>query len=145
MEIYTIGFTQKSAREFFELLKANGIRRLIDIRLSNTGQLAGFTKRDDLAYFLGAICSAEYVHEPLLAPTKELLSDYRNQRCTWQDYERVFKQLLIDRRVAEQLDRSLFAEPTVLLCSEPAAEQCHRRLVAEYLQQQWSDVAVHHL
>jgi len=145
MEIYTIGFTQKSARQFFDLLKANGIRRVIDIRLSNSGQLAGFTKSADLAYFLGEICDAEYVHEPQLAPTKELLSNYRNDRCSWTDYEHIFNALLAERSIATALSPTLFDIPAVMLCSEPTAEQCHRRLVAEYLQRHWDDVTIHHL
>ncbi len=145
MEIYTIGFTQKSARQFFGLLTANGIRRLVDVRLKNTGQLAGFTKSADLAYFLGAICDAEYVHQPLLAPTKELLSDYRAGRRSWADYEHIFNALLAERQVETELSPALFDVPAVMLCSEPTAEQCHRRLVAEYLQHHWDGVTIHHL
>ena len=145
MEIYTVGFTQKSARQFFDLLKANGIRRLVDVRLSNSGQLAGFTKSTDLAYFLDEICGAEYVHQPLLAPTKQLLSDYRNGKRTWAEYEDIFNALLSERQVETAISPSLFDIPAVMLCSEPTAEQCHRRLVAEYLQLHWDDVTIHHL
>ena len=145
MEIYTVGFTQKSARQFFDLLKANGIRRLVDVRLSNTGQLAGFTKFADLAYFLDEICDAEYVHQPLLAPTKELLSNYRNGRCTWAEYEEIFDALLAERRIETAISPALFNGPSVMLCSEPTAVQCHRRLVAEYLQRHWDDVTIRHL
>ncbi|HEX5164167.1 MAG TPA: DUF488 domain-containing protein [Thermomicrobiales bacterium] len=145
MEIYTIGFTQKSARQFFDLLKANGIRRLIDIRLSNTGQLAGFTKSTDLAYFLEEICGAEYTHQPLLAPTKQLLTDYRNGRTSWAGYERIFESLMTERQIETAISPSLFNVPSVMLCSEPTADQCHRRLVAEYLQRHWDDVTIHHL
>lgn len=145
MEIYTVGFTQKSARQFFDLLKANGIRRLVDVRLSNTGQLAGFTKSADLAYFLDEICDAEYVHQPSLAPTRELLSNYRNGRCTWAEYEEIFDALLAERRIETAISPALFNRPSVMLCSEPTAEQCHRRLVAEYLQRHWDDVTIRHL
>ena len=145
MEIYTIGFTQKSARQFFDLLKANGIRRLVDVRLSNSGQLAGFTKATDLAYFLDAICGAEYVHQPLLAPTKQLLSDYRAGKRTWAEYEDIFNALLAERQIETVISPTLFDIPAVMLCSEPTAEQCHRRLVAEYLQRHWDDVTIHHL
>jgi uncharacterized protein (DUF488 family) len=145
VEIYTIGFTQKSARQFFDILKGNGIRRVIDIRLHNSGQLAGFTKQHDLEYFLAEICGAEYVHEPRLAPTKELLSDYRAGRRSWQDYERIFEGLLVERQIAGTLDQALFDRPAVLLCSEPTADQCHRRLVAEHLQRHWDGVTIHHL
>ncbi len=145
MEIYTIGFTQKSARQFFDLLTANGIRRLVDIRLKNTGQLAGFTKSGDLAYFLDAICGAEYVHQPLLSPTKELFSDYRAGRRSWADYEQIFGALLAERSIETVISPTLFDVPAVMLCSEPTAEQCHRRLVAEYLQHHWDGVTIHHL
>jgi uncharacterized protein (DUF488 family) len=143
--IFTIGFTQKSAEEFFSILKRNGIRRLIDVRLNNSGQLAGFTKSTDLRYFLRELCGADYVHMPELAPTKELLSDYRAKKITWQDYERVFDRLMTERRIETALDPTLFAEPAVLLCSEPTADKCHRRLVAEYLQHSWEDVRAIHL
>ena len=145
MEIYTIGFTQKSARQFFDVLKANGIRRLVDVRLSNSGQLAGFTKAVDLAYFLDAICGAEYAHQPLLAPTKQLLSDYRSGKRTWPEYEDIFNALLTERRIETAISPDLFDIPAVMLCSEPTAEQCHRRLVAEYLQRHWDDVTIRHL
>lgn len=145
MEIYTIGFTKKSAAEFFETLKRAGIRRLIDIRLKNSAQLAGFTKRDDLAYFLREICGADYRHEPLLAPTEEMLERYRKRHATWDEYERQFLRLMEQRRIDEALDPALFAIPTVLLCSEPTAERCHRRLVVEFLRARWKDVQPVHL
>jgi uncharacterized protein (DUF488 family) len=145
VEIYTIGFTKKSAAEFFETLKRAGIRRLIDIRLKNSAQLAGFTKRDDLAYFLREICDADYRHEPLLAPTPEMLERYRKRRASWDEYERQFLRLMEQRRIDEALDPALFAIPTVLLCSEPTAERCHRRLVVEFLRARWKDVQPVHL
>ena len=145
MEVYTIGFTKKTAAEFFEALRGAGIRRLLDVRLNNTSQLAGFTKREDLAYFLGEICGAEYVHEPLLAPTPELFDRYKKQGASWHEYERGFLGLLAERRVEDALDRVLFDVPTVLLCSETAAERCHRRLVVEYLQSRWGGVEAVHL
>ena len=145
MEIYSIGFTKKSAREFFDLLKQAGIRRLVDVRLNNVSQLAGFTKRDDLAFFLREICDAEYEHEPLLAPTQELLDEYKKRKGAWPDYERDFLDLMRDRRIEERLSRESFRVPTVLLCSEPTAEHCHRRLVLDYLGLQWPDVRPIHL
>lgn len=145
MEIYTAGFTHTSAERFFERLKGAGIRRLIDVRLNNSSQLAGFSKRDDLAYFLRVICDADYLHEPLLAPTQELLDAYKKRKGDWVNYERRFLALMDERRVAERLDRGLFDVPTVLLCSEATAEHCHRRLVAEYLRDHWSDVRIVHL
>lgn len=145
MEIYTIGFTRKSADQFFGLLKSNGIRRLVDVRLNNVSQLAGFSKRDDLAYFLREIVGAEYLHEPLLAPTQEMLDALKKHRGSWVDYEREFMRLMAERRVDEKLDPAGFATPTVLLCSEATPERCHRRLVVEYLDSRWGDVRPVHL
>jgi uncharacterized protein (DUF488 family) len=145
VEIYTIGFTKKSAGEFFDLLKRHGIRRLIDVRLNNVSQLAGFSKRDDLAYFLRELVGAEYRHEPLLAPTQEMLDDYRKRRGSWSDYEARFLRLMEERRVEDKLDRSLFKTPSILLCSEPTPEHCHRRLVIKYLDSCWGDVRAVHL
>jgi uncharacterized protein (DUF488 family) len=145
MEIYSIGFTQKSAAQFFGALKQAGIRRLMDIRLNNTSQLAAFAKASDLPYFLRELCDAEYVHEPLLAPTQEILDEYKKKKGDWSAYEEEFVTLIRKRDIANTLDRASFAVPTVLLCSEPTAEHCHRRLVLEYLAQHWSDVTIHHL
>ena len=145
MEVYTIGFTRRSAAAFFGALRESGIRRLLDVRLNNTSQLAGFSKRDDLAYFLRELCGAEYVHEPLLAPTQELLDGYRKARGSWDAYAEDFLALLAERGVERTLDRSLLAGPTVLLCSEPTADRCHRRLVLEYLAARWGDVTPVHL
>ena len=145
MEIYTIGFTKKPAASFFEALKARGMQRLVDVRVSNTSQLAGFAKRDDLAYFLRQIVGADYVHEPLLAPTKELLKYYRAGDMIWEDYEVAFFDLMLERRVETEIPRDLFAGRAVLLCSEPTPERCHRRLVVEYLDQAWGNVQPVHL
>ena len=144
MEIYTIGFTKKSAREFFELLKKHRIQRVMDIRLNNSSQLAGFTKRDDLEYFLAELCNASYEHQLLLAPTDELLKGYRADG-DWGALETQFTSLLAERRVEKLIDKASFELRTVLLCSEATAKQCHRRLVAEYLQNKWGDVQVVHL
>jgi uncharacterized protein (DUF488 family) len=145
VEIYTIGFTKKSAGQFFGTLKDAGIKRLIDVRLNNSSQLAGFTKRDDLAYFLRAICDADYVHELLLAPEQDLLDYYRKHKGSWAEYERRFLDLMASRRIENVLDRGLFSGRTILLCSEATAEHCHRRIVAEYLQAHWVDVTIQHL
>ena len=145
MEIYTIGFAGRKAAEFFGKLRQEGIKLLIDVRLNNTSQLAGFTKKDDLKFFLKEICQADYIHEPLLAPTDKLLDDYKKKKCPWNDYELVFKKLITERQVDKKLDRDLFKVPTILLCSETKADQCHRRLVAEYLREKWDDVKIFHL
>ena len=145
MEIYTIGFTKKSAEEFFGGLQRAGVKRLVDVRLRNSSQLAGFAKRDDLAYFLGEICGAEYHHEPLLAPSEELFAFRRKQRGSWAEYERRYRALLADRGVEERLDPDLFATPAVLLCTEPTADECHRRLALEYLRDRWGGIDIVHL
>jgi uncharacterized protein (DUF488 family) len=125
-------------------LKDAGIERLIDVRLNNASRLAGFARRADLPFFLERLCGSEYLHEPRLAPTREILDSYRNGGG-WADYERAFLELLRERRVEDTLDRSLFEVPTVLLCSEASAEHCHRRLVLEYLNREWKDIRAVHL
>lgn len=144
MRIFTIGFTKKSAQEFFELLCASGAERVVDVRLNNVSQLAGFAKRDDLAYFLSQICNMGYVHVPELAPTPELLSAYRKKRITWGTYEARFLELMKQRQVEETVPKALIAGGC-LLCSEDKPERCHRRLVAEYLARHWGDVEIIHL
>ncbi|HEY1422677.1 MAG TPA: DUF488 domain-containing protein [Candidatus Acidoferrum sp.] len=145
MEIHTIGFTKKTAEQFFTLLKDAGIGRLMDVRLNNVSQLAGFAKREDLRYFLREICSCEYLHEPLFAPTQEMLDTYKKKKGSWDEYERQFLELLAARRVEEKIDPSVFSVPTALLCSEPTPERCHRRLVLDYLHTKWSNISVRHL
>lgn len=142
--VFTIGFAKKSARRFFEVLRQAAVRKVVDIRLNNVSQLAGFTKKDDLAYFLEAIGGMGYEHRPELAPTKEILDGYRNKNLTWPEYEERFRGQMAERQieahvVPDDLDR------TCLLCSEPKAEKCHRRLVAEYLQSKWGNVEIRHL
>jgi len=145
MEVFTIGFTKKSAADFFGILKKHGIKRLIDVRLNNVSQLAGFTKREDLQYFLRELCGADYVHETLLAPTQEMLDAFKKQEGSWQKYERAFLALMAERRIEKKLDKALFAGRAVLLCSEPTAEHCHRRLVTDYLASKWRDFRTTHL
>ena len=141
MTIYTIGFTRKSARTFFTLLKDAGVRRLLDIRLNNLSQLAGYTKRDDLAFFCESM-GLEYRHLTELAPTQPML-DASRQGGGWAQYEREFLALMRSRRI-EELPRDLFAG-ACLLCSEPTPEHCHRRVVADYLASRWPAVSIHHL
>jgi uncharacterized protein (DUF488 family) len=145
MEIYSIGFTQKSAREFFGTLKAHGIERLLDVRLNNTSQLAAFAKRADLAYFLEEICGAAYEHEPLLAPTQEMLDAFKKRKGSWEDYTRDYLALIRSRKVEWVLLKESFQKKTVLLCSEPTPEHCHRRLALEYLRDQWGGIGIIHL
>jgi uncharacterized protein (DUF488 family) len=145
VEVFTIGFTQTTAADFFGKLKRYGIRRLVDVRLNNVSQLAAFAKRDDLAFFLKELCGAEYLHEIRLAPTQEMLDAYKKQKGSWDVYAALFLDLIQQRRIETELNPDLFDVPTVLLCSEPTAEHCHRRLVLEYLQGKWSDVKPVHL
>jgi uncharacterized protein (DUF488 family) len=144
MEIFTIGFTKKPARKFFDLLRRSGAKMLVDVRLNNVSQLAGFAKRDDLAYFLDAICGMEYVHVPELAPTQEMLDRYKKGKGSWQDYETQFLDLMRRRRIEETVPRELIHQ-SCLLCSEDEPHHCHRRLVAEYLNGHWGDVRITHL
>jgi len=145
MEISTIGFTKHTAKNFFGILKEAGITRLIDVRLNNVSQLAGFAKRDDLKFFLKELCGAEYTHAPDLAPTKELLDAYRKDGLPWEEYETEFFGLMAEREVESQLDTTLFKDKPVLLCSEHTHEHCHRRLVAEHLRDHWGNIEILHL
>jgi uncharacterized protein (DUF488 family) len=126
-------------------LKQTGIKRLIDVRLNNSSQLAGFTKREDLPYFLERICGAEYVHESLLAPTQDMLDSYRKKRGSWMTYEKAFLTLMAERQIEKELSPALFDSPSVLLCSEYTPDRCHRRLVLEYLKNKWADLEIIHL
>jgi uncharacterized protein (DUF488 family) len=144
MKIFTIGFTKKSAESFFAKLKSAGVKRLIDIRLNNVSQLAGFAKQDDLRYFAKAICDIDYVHILDLAPTKDLLDAYKKNNGDWDMYQRNFLQLLKMRRVEDNLARDLL-DDGCLLCSEDKPDQCHRRLVAEYLGEKWGEVEIEHI
>lgn len=145
MKIYTIGFTKKSAQQFFELLKKNHIECLVDIRLHPDGQLSGFSKKDDLAYFLWELNRCDYRHMPNLAPTDDILKEYRSDK-NWNKYELAFEALMDTRAIPSILDQTLFEEKTCcFLCSEDTHDKCHRRLVVERLKNSWSDVEIVHL
>ncbi len=146
MEIFTIGFTQTTAEDFFGRLKAHRIERLLDVRLNNRSQLAGFAKRDDLAYFLRELVGAKYEHAPLLAPSEEILSAYKKKKdMPWWEYEERFLELMGNRHIEDELNPEEFKQRTVLLCSEATPEHCHRRLVVEYLAGHWPDLVATHL
>jgi uncharacterized protein (DUF488 family) len=145
MEIYSIGFTKKSAEQFFSALRSAGIRRLVDVRLNNVSQLAGFAKKQDLPFFLRELCEAEYLHEPLLAPTQQMLDDYKKRKGAWAEYEARFLALMAEREIERRLDRASFEIPSALLCSELSPDQCHRRLVLEYLREKWGEIKMTHL
>jgi uncharacterized protein (DUF488 family) len=144
MKLFTIGFTKKSARDFFNALRRPGLQRIVDVRLNNISQLAGFSKRDDLQFFAEAICNIDYVHLPDLAPTQEMLDEYKKKRDSWSDYEAKFLKLMAKRRIEETVTRDLI-DGSCLLCSEEKPEHCHRRLVAEYLKQKWGNLEIEHI
>ena len=146
MRLYTIGFTKKRAQDFFELMRNNGIQRVVDIRVNPKGQLAGFAKQNDLPYFLNMLVDGcQYQHDPSLAPTKEILTDYREDD-DWGNYTRRFQELMDERNIPGDLSENDFnTVVTCLLCSEDVPDRCHRRLVAERLAANWERVEIIHL
>ena len=144
MVVFTVGFTRKPAKRFFELVRDSGAKRIVDVRLNNSSQLSGFAKKDDLAFFLAEICGVAYVHAPDLAPTADMLKAYRAGQMDWATYERRFLDLMRERRIEETMSKHLVADGC-LLCSEDQPQHCHRRLVAEYLRDQWGGVDIEHL
>lgn len=144
MKIHTIGFTKKSAERFFGLLRESGAATLVDVRLNNVSQLAGFAKRDDLQYFLQELCGMSYSHRPDLAPTQLMLDDFKKHGSGWATYENRFLQLMEQRCVEGVISQELI-DNSVLLCSEDKPHHCHRRLVAEYFAQHWKGITIEHL
>jgi uncharacterized protein (DUF488 family) len=144
MKIFTIGFTKKSAETFFTRLKGAGVRRLVDVRLNNVSQLAGFTKREDLRYFTKEICGIDYVHLASLAPTQDILDAYKKNNGDWSVYEHKFLDLMQSRRIEDTTPPEI-VDGGCLLCSEEKPHHCHRRLVAEYLKEKWGDVEIEHI
>ncbi len=144
MKIFTIGFTKKSAEQFFDNLQIAGVKRVVDVRLNNVSQLSGFAKKNDLAYFLKQICGMEYTHLPSLAPTKDILDAYKKQRGSWETYEHDFMDLMAARKIENEIEQGVL-EDACLLCSEDKPHYCHRRLVAEYLREYWGNIEIEHL
>ena len=144
IELFTIGFTQTTARDFFTKLKAAGVKRIVDVRLNNNSQLAGFSKKDDLAFFLKEIGGIEYSHLPELAPTQDILDAYKKQKGDWDIYEKKFLDLMAQRQIEKSL-RPEILNNGCLLCSEHLPHHCHRRLVAEYLNSKWGGIKTKHL
>lgn len=144
LHLFTIGFTRKSAREFFAKLEAAGVKRVVDVRLNNVSQLAGFAKKADLEFFLERVSGIGYVHLPELAPTQEILDAFKKNKGDWSVYETQFLELLEARRVQDSVPKDLL-DYGCLLCSEDTPEHCHRRLVAEYLQKCWGNVEIVHI
>jgi uncharacterized protein (DUF488 family) len=144
MKLFTIGFTKKSARTFFTKLRESGAQRVVDVRLNNVSQLAGFAKKDDLQFFLREICHMDYVHLPILAPTAEMLDTYKKKKGEWSAYERDFLALMKSREIENNITGEQIADGC-LLCSEEKPHHCHRRLVAEYLREKWTDLEIVHI
>lgn len=144
MRVFTIGFTKKSARKFFETLRRSGARRVVDVRLNNMSQLAGFTKRDDLEFFLKELCGLDYVHLTDLAPTQEMLDEYKKRKGDWATYQKRFLDLMEQRHVEDRIPKEIIADGC-LLCSEDKPHHCHRRLVVEYFDRHWGDITASHL
>lgn len=144
MKLYTIGFTKTTAESFFTRLANASVKKVIDVRLNNISQLAGFAKKDDLRYFLKAICRIEYEHRPELAPTQGMLDEYKKHRGAWTRYEEQFLELMAQRKIEETVPRSS-VDQACLLCSEAKPHHCHRRLVAEYWKKKWGELEIVHL
>lgn len=143
MKLYTIGYGGSSAEKFFSRLKRAGVKRLIDIRRHNTSQIAGFTKKNDLAWFARELAGADYLHKLELAPDEDLLKAYRGKKIAWEEFEKRFARLIGERHI-EELGRETFSD-ACLVCSEPRAEHCHRHVIADYLKSRWPDVEIVHL
>lgn len=145
IDIYTIGFTKKNAETFFNFIRTAEISTLLDVRLNNVSQLAGFAKRDDLRFFLKELCNTDYVHVPELAPTKDILNAYKKGEMPWEEYEDKFLNLMGQRNI-EKLLKPALLDQGCLLCSEHEPHLCHRRLVVEYLNENSNlDLKVKHL
>lgn len=144
MKLFTIGFTKKSAADFFTKLKRSGAKRIVDVRLNNVSQLAGFAKRNDLEFFLRELCEMDYVYAPDLAPTQDILDEYKKNKGDWSVYEEKFLDLIRRRQIEKSLDPTVIAD-ACLLCSENKPHHCHRRLVAEYLKSHWGDIEISHI
>jgi uncharacterized protein (DUF488 family) len=144
IKLFTIGFTKKSAEKFFNLLCNSGVRRIVDVRLNNTSQLAGFAKRDDLRYFLKEICNIDYLHLPDLAPTQEIMDEFKKNKGDWSVYQQKFLALLAERHIAQKMQQ-IIQDSDCLMCSEATPRHCHRRLVAEYFKDSWGGVEICHL
>jgi len=144
IKILTIGFTKKNAEKFFTELCNAGVKRVIDIRLNNVSQLAGFAKKDNLRYFLKTICDIDYIHMPELAPTKDILDEYKNNSGEWSVYEKNFIDLIGKRKIEKKITKGILNN-ACLLCSEDKPDHCHRRLVAEYLKEKWENVKIEHI
>lgn len=144
MKVFTIGFTKTTAESFFGRLQKAGVRKIVDVRLNNVSQLAGFAKREDLRYFLQAIGGIDYEHQRIFAPTQQMLDAYKKAHGHWAEYEKRFLDLMAQRRIEEAIPPETL-DGACLLCSEDKPHQCHRRLVVEYLKDKWGGIEISHL
>jgi uncharacterized protein (DUF488 family) len=145
LEIATIGFTKTTASGFFDRIRKSGVKKVVDVRLHNTSQLAGFAKAEDLAYFLKEICGADYVHLPILAPTDDILKNYKRDKGDWGVYQGLFLKLMAERQIESRMNPKML-QHSCLLCSEATPHHCHRRLVCDYLNDKWGgSLSVRHL
>ncbi len=144
MKLFTVGFTQRTAEDFFARLQSAGVRRVVDVRLNNTSQIAGFAKSRDLEFFLRAVLGVGYAHLPEFAPTQDILDALKKKKGAWADYERAFEFLIRERDMAGIAAAKLL-DGDCLLCSEFTPEHCHRRLITEHLQRKLSGIEVIHL
>jgi len=144
MKLFTVGFTKKPAEKFFGMLADAGVKRVVDIRLNNTSQLAGYAKKEDLAYFLKKIADIDYTHRPELAPTRDIMDAFKKKGGSWEIYEKKFFALLDQRAVEDTIPKKLL-DGACLLCSEETPQKCHRRLVAEYFREKWPEIEIVHL
>lgn len=144
VQLFTIGFAESKAEQFFKLLRDSAVKRVVDVRLNNTSQLAGFSKKEDLRFFLREMAGIEYLHIPELAPTQDILDAFKKHKGSWSVYEQEFNALMAKRGIERVISRET-ANLGCLLCSEKKPHHCHRRLVAEYLERHWGDVATKHL
>lgn len=143
MIINTMGFSGKSADEFFTILVKNKVQSLIDIRLNNTSQLSSFTNIKHLPYFL-KLHGINYYYKPEYAPTKALLDGYKNKSIDWKEYERLYNEIIKKRDILKNVEWETL-DNAVFLCSESTAEKCHRRLLAEILAKENSNIQIRHL
>ena len=144
INLFTIGFTKKSAEEFFNLLISNRVERIVDIRINNSSQLSRFAKAEDLQYFAKAIGNIDYLYRTDFAPTIDLMKKIRKNEMSWEEYEVEYLNFLDMRKIAKKVNVEEFNN-NCFLCSEHTPEKCHRRLLVEYFQKLNNDVKIIHL
>lgn len=144
VNLYTIGFTGRTAKDFFTNIQNANVKKVIDVRLNNTSQLSGFAKRDDLSYFLKEICGCDYVHNTSFAPTIEILNSYKKKHISWNEYETQFLKLISIRKIENMITENEI-HMSCLLCSELQADRCHRTIIAKYFQDKFKNVKIYNI